>query len=743
MIGEQPPEVSASGDRAMAAGGSIGVAISGDNTRVVLLPPEAVHWARTVQAPAGAGYLSGSASGVFVGREDELTDLRRMLTGQGTAAVTQAPVRAIHGLGGVGKSTLALQYAHRYRREYTLVWWITAESAESIVKSLSGLAMSLCPQWAGSAGPDERAAWSILWLQEHPDWLLIFDNIENPAHLQPYLGTLHRGHHLATSRKATGWHALAPVMSLGLLPLDKATDLLCTLAFPNDTATDRDRYAARALARDLGCLPLALEQAGAYAFQTGTDLDTYRESLGLYLNESAEGIDPERTIAVIWDHTIAAIADRDPLAVTLLNAMAWLAPDDIPRSLLAPLAPTPIALANALGVLHTYNMVAFITKRTVSIHRLVQTVLSTRGAPPRGRDDAERAVHKAIPTGAEDRATSEQWQQLLPHITALAESVQLDHTDANETRSAYNEAAQYLRRQGRDAHTILLRQAVLAHNEQVLGDTHPDTLASRNNLALAYQAAGNLKQAIPLLKTTLTQSEQTLGDTHPDTLNTRNNLAAAYQTAGNLKQAIPLYETTLTQREQTLGDTHPDTLASRNNLAAAYEEAGDLNQAISLYETTLTQREQTLGDTHPDTLNTRNNLALAYQTAGDLNQAIPLYETTLTQSEQTLGDTHPNTLASRNNLAAAYRAAGDLNRAISLYETTLTQREQTLGDTHPNTLNTRNNLALAYEEAGDLNRAIPLLVTALRQCEQILGHDHPTTLIFRDNLAYARRQLSA
>ncbi|WP_327728747.1 tetratricopeptide repeat protein [Streptomyces sp. NBC_00487] len=718
------------------------MAITGDNTRFVMLPAEAVHWAQTVDAPAAAGYLPGSASGVFVGREHELTNLREMLTGEGAATVTQAPVRAIHGLGGVGKSRLALQYAHRYRDEYTLVCWITAESAESIVKSLSGLALSLCPQWAGSAGPDERAAWSILWLQEHPNWLLIFDNIENPAHLGPYLGTLHRGHHLATSRKATGWHALAPVMHLGLLPLDKATDLLCTLAFPNDTATDEDREAARRLARVLGCLPLALEQAGAYAFQTGIDLETYRVSLGLVLDEPTEGIDSERTIARIWDHTITAIADRDPLAVTLLNAMAWLAPDDIPRSLLASLAPTPIALANALGVLHTYNMVAFTDQRNVSIHRLVQTVLRTRGTPPRGRDGAERAVHKALPADAEDRAAAEQWQQLLPHIAALAESVPPDHTDANETRSAYIEAAQHLRRQGRDAHTILLRQAVLAHNKRVHGDTHLSTLTSRNNLALAYQEAGDLDQAIPLLKTTLTQCEQTLGHTHPDTLASRNNLAGAHRSAGDLDQAIPLYETTLTQYEQTLGHTHPNTLINRNNLAAAYQEAGDLDQAIPLLKTTLTQSEQVLGHTHPDTLTSRNNLAGAYRAAGDLDQAIPLYETTLTQCEQVLGHTHPDTLTSRNNLAAAYRAAGHLDQAIPLYETTLTQREQILGRTHPNTLTSRNNLAAAYQKAGHLDQAIPLFEATLGQCEQVLGPTHPTTVVIRDNLAHARQQLS-
>ncbi|WP_406101051.1 tetratricopeptide repeat protein [Streptomyces canus] len=735
-----------SGERPIGAA-SIGVAVSGDNTRVVVLPAEAVHWALTVQAPQGAGFLPESVSGVFVGRERELTDLRAMMTGEGSAAVVQSQVRAIHGLGGVGKSALALHYAHRYRSAYTLVWWITAESPEAIVTALAGLAMRLCPLWAAMASPDERVAWAITWLQAHPDWLLIFDNVEDPTHLRPYLGTLAGGHHLATSRKATGWHALAPTMALGLLPLREAADLLCTIAFPGHNPTGQQRDAARRLAEDLGCLPLALEQAGAYAYRTGIDLDTYRRSLRLVLDEKRDVTDPERTIAQIWGHTLTAITQRNPLAVTLLNAMAWLAPDDIPRTLLAPLASSEIALGDALGDLHAYNMIAFTDDRQgVSVHRLVQTVLRTRNPPASepdsyapGRAEAEHAFRQALPVLPDGRLhePTALWERLLPHILALVETTPADTPASFDTADTYYKVAQYLDRQGRYAHTIPLRTAALAQSEQLFGDTHPQTLTSRNNLAHAYELAGDTGRAIPLYEATLTQREQVLGNSDPRTLTSRNNLANAYATAGDLAQAIPLLETTLTQREQVLGDTHPDTLISRNDLANAYRAAGDLDRAIPLYETTLTQSEQVLGDTHPQTLTSRNNLASAYTTAGDLAQAIPLLETTLTQREQVLGDTHPDTLISRNDLANAYRAAGDLDRAIPLYETTLTQSEQVLGDTHPQTLTSRNNLASAYTTAGDLLQAIPLLMTTLSLCEQVLGDTHPQTLATRNNLASA------
>ncbi|MFF2801612.1 tetratricopeptide repeat protein, partial [Streptomyces sp. NPDC058051] len=627
----EPRGIEASGERSLAAR-SIGVAVSGDHARFVSLPPQVVQWAREVEAPPGTANLPGSASGVFVGREDALDLLRGKLTGAGDAAVTQTG--AVHGLGGIGKSTLALHYAVRFRDTYTLVWWINAETSERIEAGLSGLAGHLCPYWAHTATVEERTAWAVTWLQWHPGWLLVFDNVEHPEQLRPYLGSLPGGHHLATSRKATGWHTIGPTLPLDLLGPVASADLLCRLACNGRTPTPEQREEAEALAAELGHLPLALEQAGAYLHQTGKEIGAYRRTLPRMLSKHSEGIDPERTVARVWNQSIDAIHARDPLAVTLLDAAAWLAPDTISRTLLTSLAAetdeADDAVDEALGVLHAYNMIT-LSGPTISVHRLLQVVLRTAGSAgiehsSSGRTAAEQALLAALPLPDEALPTAtRRWEELMPHVTALAAN--LPPASATDTTfELFDRAAGHARRAGQMARAIPFLSAVLDQCEQVLGDMHPDTLTSRNNLAYAYGSAGDAGRAIPLYEATLAQSEQVLGDMHPHTLASRNNLAYAYGSVGDVGRAIPLYEATLAQREEVLGDMHPDTLTGRNNLAYAYESAGDLGRAIPLYEVTLAQREEVLGEMHPDTLTSRNNLAGAYESAGDVGRAIPLYE---------------------------------------------------------------------------------------------------------------------
>ncbi|WP_405966096.1 tetratricopeptide repeat protein [Streptomyces sp. NBC_00015] len=699
-----------------------------------------------IDAPAGLHNLPSLPTAVFVGREEALATLVTAME-RGSKAITQT----VQGLGGVGKTTLALHYAHTHRQSYELVWWIRADTPDQIITDLADLTTRIRGTTTGQTAAED-ADWAIGWLQTHPGWLVVLDNAEHPDSVRQLLGQLHHaGRHLITSRFAHNWPS--DPLALPLLTPSASLDLLTQLT---GLAGPDNQHHARLLADELGHLPLSLEQAGAFIAESHISVGEYRDLLRQYpaqtTNTIPAGGNPQRTMARIWRITLDALHRTTPLAVDILRTAAWFAPTAIPRNLLTRLADDPVSYAQALSRLAAYNMITLETD-TFGIHRLIQTIART--PDPTTANDADPHRAHGIITTARHHATAllrtalpdqprtnvagwPTWRALLPHAEALLAATDPDH-DTDDTDLVLTSTAIYLEGQGQITQAITYNKRSLDASLRLHGPNHPSTLTSRNNLAYAYESAGDLDRAIPLYEKTLTDRVRVLGEEHPDTLTSRNNLAGAYtyESAEDLDRAIPLYEKTLTDRVRVLGEEHPDTLASRNNLAYAYRAAGDLDRAIPLYEKTLTERIRVLGEDHLSTLASRNNLAYAYESAGDLDRAIPLHEQTLTDSLRVLGEDHPSTLTSRNNLASAYQSAGDLDRAIPLYEKTLTDRVRVLGEDHPDTLTSRNNLAYAYQKAGQLDGAIPLYQQALTDSTRILGKDHPNTLTSRNNLASA------
>jgi serine/threonine protein kinase/tetratricopeptide (TPR) repeat protein len=279
----------------------------------------------------------------------------------------------------------------------------------------------------------------------------------------------------------------------------------------------------------------------------------------------------------------------------------------------------------------------------------------------------------------------------------------------------------------------LLRQAADGLSRR-LGPDHPDTLATRNNLAVAYFAAGRMSDAIALHEETLKLRTSKLGPHHPDTLTSRNNLATAYNSAGRTADAIALHEETLRLMTSTLGPDHPDTLTSRNNLAEAYGNARRMAEATAMHEQTLKLSKSKLGPEHPLSLTVCSNLADAYLAAGRTADAIPLLETALKGRTAKLGPDHPDTLASRNNLGNAYQSTRRTGEAIALLEESLERMTSKRGPDDPDTLTSRNNLATAYWRAGRLDRSVPLFEETLRLLSSKRGPDDSATLTTQANL---------
>ncbi|MGW4797347.1 FxSxx-COOH system tetratricopeptide repeat protein [Nonomuraea sp. NPDC004297] len=691
-------------------------------------------------------------TGVFVGRDDELAAMEAALRAGGNVVVA-----AVHGLGGVGKSTLAARYALTRAQDhgagFNPVWWITAESAAAVQAGLADLAIALQPELATALPVEALAQRATAWLAAHDGWLLVLDNVIEPADVAPLLERIRSGQVLVTSRLSEGWHRLgARILRLDVLSDPEAVVLLThivasrLLSHSGPNANESENLdGANELVQELGGLPLAIEQAAAYLHQNRLSPRAYLRLLGehpaVMYDQVAHGSDAERTIASIWRITLNRLAEV-PLAGQLLRILAWYGADAIPRTLLDGLDISAPELLQGLGSLAAYNMIS-LDKTGITVHRLVQAVARTSdGSDPhrQGRDiDAAREqatilLNCSLPEEPEHPSGWSTWRMLLPHITALTGHATAT-ADTSNTAQLLSETGRFLSNQGAITPAInSLRRATTAY-QRTLGSDHSTTLTSLDHLATVYRAAGNLSQAIQLYKSTLCDRERVLGEKHPDTLTSRNNLAGAYEAAGNLNRAIPLYQSALRDRKRTLGNDHPATLASHNNLAGAFQAAGDTVRAILMFEATLADCERVLGNDHPYTLSSRNNLAGAYWMAGDLISAILMFEATLAHCERVLGNDHPDTIASRNNLAGAYQTMDDLDRAIPLFETALADCERVLGSDHPHTLSSRHNLASAYDAAGDPDRAISLSEVVLADCERVLGEDHLSTLTSRNNLA--------
>ncbi|MFC6093978.1 FxSxx-COOH system tetratricopeptide repeat protein [Saccharothrix lopnurensis] len=693
----------------------------------------------SVSPPPSVGRVP-VAPGLFVGRGEELARLGAVVAGAGRAAVV-----AVHGLGGVGKSALAARFAAVRAEAFELVWWVTADSPAALDAGLAELAEAVVPETA-RLPPEERVRLGVRWLATHDGWLLVLDNLTAPADAAELLERVRTGTVLITSRRGGGWRGVGTVV-LDVLPPAEAVELMTGLV--RAEWPDADVRGADALCAELGWLPLAVEQAAAYLAQARIPPTGYRDLLARYparmFAATAEGGDAQRTAARIWRVTLDRLADT-PLAGRVLRVLAWWAPDAVPRALLDGTADEP-DLVEALGRLAAHSMIT-LTGDTIGVHRLVQAI--TRTPDPhdphrRTRDiDAARATATtALITGllGRDPRDPADWPHhrlVLPHARAL-----LDHStaaaDTGDTCDLLAHLGRYLVGQGDSATALAYFTRALHGRERILGHTHRNTLASRNDLAYAYWFVGDLRRAIALRESTAADYERLLGSDHPDTLTARNDLAYVYRFAGDLHRAIPLHEACLADRERVLGPDHPHTLTAQDTLAAAYLFAGHPWRAIPLHEKTLTDRERVLGPDHPDTLLSRNDLASAYSVAGSPRRAIPLHEATLADRERVLGPDHPDTLITRNNLATSYRAVGDFQRAIRLHESVLADRERVLGPDHPDTLASRNNIAFSHWCAGDPRRAITLYESTVADCERVLGPDHPDTKLYRENLAGTRR----
>jgi tetratricopeptide (TPR) repeat protein len=633
--------------------------------------------------PAGRAWTIPPPVRSFTGRDEQLTALHTQLTGQGAA--TLVPTAALTGMGGVGKTQLALGYAQRYRGEYELGWWVPAETELGMVTALADLGAEL--GLSAELPPAERAAGARDALGGRSGWLLVFDNAPEPAAVSEFLPGAGGGHVLVTSRDSA-WQGIAEPVPVDLLPRESAVGLLLR------RSGDSDKQAAARLAEALGRLPLALEQAAAYAATERISLARY---LQLFEERRSELLALGRPLAYqgTVDATFTLALDQlrkaNPAAGQLLELCALLAPDEIPLPLLLSqpsLLPGPLAAAVAdplrhgevAGVLYRQGLLTVDTADTARMHRLVQAVTLAH-LPPADRHqrlvDVVELLANLFPWEGENPDGWPRSGQLLAHSQVVLEHARAEQLSSPALAELLTCTGSYLWGRALDVQLAReLHEEALAMRQRVYEGDHPDMAASLTILANDLRDLGEPERARDLNEQALALYQRLYEGDHSSVAVALNNLAVALSELGEHARARDLNEQALAMRQRLYDGDHPNVALSMSNLAAALSQLGELARARDLDEQALAMRQRLYQGDHPSVALSMNNLSVVLSELGEHARARDLDEQALAMRQRLYDGDHPDVALSMSNLAVDLSQMGEHARAQELREQALAMRER-------------------------------------------------------------------
>ena len=594
----------------------------------------------------------------FTGRVEMLENIRKNLVSGKATGLTQA----IHGLGGVGKTQVAIEYAFRHAADYGIIWWLRAENVATLAGDFAALAQPLAlPE------KDERDQGIIVAavrraLGQRSDWLLVFDNAADAETVRDFLPST-PGHVIVTSLNHH-WRAVAQPLSVSVMTPGEAADFL------RKRSGRAHDPAAPELAKELGYLPLALAQAAAYADKNQISLADY---LKLFRQRRTDMLqrgkpaDYSDTVATTWNLAFEKVSKESPAAVALLDLCAFLAPDDIPEDMLtenAKLMPAPLSAAaadalafdEAIGALLRYALVERREKQ-LSIHRLVQTVIRDRLS-----DDEKKqwlaatinVVNAAFPFDSDDVRIWPRCTQLLSHAQSVIAWAVETTTEVTGLGRLLNQMGLYFMGRAEYVSAELLYRRALAIAERSLGPDHPNVAASLNNLAQLLQTTNRLTEVEPLMRRALEIEERSLGPDHPNVAIYLNNLAGLLNDTNRLADAEPLMRRALAIDEHRFGSHHPAVATNLSNLAGLLQDTNRLADAESMYRRALAIDEGSYGPEHCSVAIRLNNLAHLLQRTGRLGEAEPLMRRhvhILRKFGEQNGHEHPRMLDAIRNYA--------------------------------------------------------------------------------------------
>ncbi|AKB27678.1 hypothetical protein MSSIT_0959 [Methanosarcina siciliae T4/M] len=726
---------------------------------------------QTVQEPKAAiSNVPYSRNLRFTGREEKLKQIREALLADNTVAVSQ-PV-AVCGLGGIGKTQTAVEYTYRYRTEYEFIFWVKADSEDSIISDYVGIAKLLNLPVKNDSDLNNIVSAVLNWFRTHENWLLVIDNADDISFVKRYLPPDPKEHILLTARLRV-FDALDITKSVdmeAMSPEEAKSFLLKRTVRANLNQSELE--ALDKLVNELGYLPLALEQAGAFIHANNSSFKDYLASYnirGLKLLEKSP-IDKSKypeSISTTWLMNFDEVKKKSEVSADVLYASAFLNPNGIPAEIyhkssdeLGPLISSifnevdtdPLVYDEVLKPLWQYSLInREIGCHTYDIHRLVQAVIRDGMEKSEQKLWAERvvkAVNRTFPDV--EYINWELCDKLLPHAQICAEYIKLWGLETEESARLLNKAGLYLHKRARfkESESLFkssveisfkdsesLFKSSLEIREKVLKPEHFDISESLNNLGELYIDIGRYSKAELLFLRALEIQENTLNSNDPAIAKSLNNLGEVYRYSGRYSEAEPLYTRALEITERALGPDHPDVGTRLNNLALLYSYLGMYSEAEPLYVRASEITERALGSEHPTVSIRLNNLAELYRNSGRYSEAEPLYVRALEITEKALGSEHPDVGIRLNNLALLYSNLGRYSEAEPLYTRALEITERTLGPEHPDVGTCLNNLAELYRNSGRYSEAEPLYTRALEITERALGPDHPDVGTRLNNLA--------
>ncbi|MCX5557477.1 FxSxx-COOH system tetratricopeptide repeat protein [Streptomyces sp. NBC_00038] len=723
----------------------------------------------------------------FTGRNLILDRVRDQLGG-GVSAVLPQP-QALFGLGGVGKSQVAIEYVHRFMADYDLVWWIPAEHEDDIVASLAELAARI-----GAPGGEDMTLAGQEALQmlarglPTKRWILVFDNADDPARLARYFPAGGGGHILITSRNQA-WAQQGTSMPIDVFLRDESIEHLTRRA----SGLSEDE--ADKVANAVGDLPLAVEQTAAWLAETATPIDDYLRQLAeqttdvLALNQPA---DYSHSVAATWNISIARLKERSPASVRLLQLCAFLAPEQISSQLLYskemiddlkrydPALQESLLLGRVIREIGRFALAKVDqVSNSIQVHRLVQAVIRAQLTEEEQRQ-ARHVVHTVLagarPDGDEPIDDPETWPRfavIWPHLTASdarsckeAEARRLlidrvrylwkrgDFPNAQQRAEDLLEhwkpllgeddvqylylrcqLASVLRSQGLYVEAREIDTELLERQRSVLGPSHPHTYVTTSNLASDLAALGAYRSAVELAREAHQGFSQIFHESHRRTLSAANNLALALRMVGRYSDARALDQETLDRRTEVLGPDHPYTLSSAECLGRDLREVGRYSESVALLSRAYDAHKRILGKSFPGTLRCAKSLAVSLRRAGQLEDARRLTTSTRAEYRAQYPAPTPDSLACDLNMAADLFAADERDTAREVAREALAEYVKVPGKDHPYTQAALNNLGIFHWGCGDAEAAEAVFGQVVPRMAEVLGEQHPHTLFSGINYA--------